>query len=216
MPDTETVREEAVLNATGGEYAALMEDAERKYGDVLRPEKPAQVLTDKKRIKIVPCTGEGCGRPLVVNTFYAAKIARCSECRGGDEEGTIRAPEPGRTDPAMVESLSSVLVNPAFAKALCPVHPEDEEHEMELKSVAHSPYYGPNELVGYRNGIPEFRQLAIGETVMHQCLRCRATVSYSTTAQTQFRRQNEARKLSPDNRGVNGMADLNGSREEAA
>ena len=157
--------------------------------DHLTPE----VQTDKDANKVVPCTV--CGRDLVVNLYYAPAKALCSSCReAGGAEGvaSVAAVVPGQTDPAKATNLVKCLVNPGFAHALCPVHPDDEEHEMELKWVSHSERYGPMELVGYKaGGVPEFRQLGPGETVMWQCLKCKATSVYSTTAQVQFRRQNE-------------------------
>jgi hypothetical protein len=65
---------------------------------------------------------------------------------------------------------------------------------MELKMVTHSDAYGPSEFMGYKNGLPVYRREATGESVMHQCLKCKATVSYSTTAQVQYARMNEPRR----------------------
>lgn len=183
------------------------------FDDELEPE----VQTDKERTKELPC--RGCRRRLIVSAFYApASAATCSECKAGDlgQGGSIAAPVAGKSDPGKVKDLTQVLVNAHFAHAVCPAHPDDEEHEMELKSVSHSEYHGPSEFAGYDKGRPVYRQLAPGETVMHQCLKCRATVSYSTTAQTQFHRQNEPKVMGPTNEGVNGMAVFLGSREEAA
>lgn len=174
------------------------------FNDELEPE----IQTDKDVTKDVPCLG--CGRRLVVNTFYAPAKARCAECKGGNGGvvGAIQAPVPGKSDPAQVTNLERVLINRPFTRAVCPVHPDDEEHEMELKSVSHSEHWGPNEFMGYVNGRPEYRQLAPGETVMHQCLKCKATVAYSTTAQVQFGTQNRPGKH------VNGWIDYLGVREE--
>lgn len=174
-----------------------------------------ETQTDKERTKEVPC--RGCRRRLVVSAFYApVSAATCSVCKAGDlnQSGSIAAPVAGKSDPAKVRDLGQVLVNPHFAHAVCPAHPDNEEHEMELKSVSHSEYHGPSEFAGYDKGRPVYRQLAPGETVMHQCLKCRATVSYSTTAQTQFRRQNEARDTGPSNDGINSMAIFLGVRDE--
>lgn len=154
-----------------------------------------EVQTDKEATKEVPCLG--CGRRLVVNTFYAPAKARCSDCRDGNHRVTS-APVAGKTDPSRVTDLTKVLVNPGFGRAICPVHPDDPEHVMELKHVSHAEHYGPSPRVP-------------GETVMHQCLKCRATVCFSSTAQTQFRRQNE-----PDESGSkhsNGWAEILGVRE---
>lgn len=174
-----------------------------------------EIQTDKDRIKATPCVG--CSRPLIVSTFYVAANARCSECKGGatvDGTGEVVAPVAGKTDPARVKDMATVLVNPTLARALCPVHPDDEEHEMELKWIGHAEHYGPKELIGFSAGKPEYRQIAVGETVMHQCLRCRATVVYSTTAQTQFRAQNEVRS---DRRvDTEGWVEVLGEREEGA
>lgn len=160
--------------------------------DDLEPE----VQTDKVDTKEVPCLG--CGRRLVVNRFYAPAKARCSACRDGSGATVTSAPVAGKTDPTRVADLTRVLVNPHFARALCPVHPDDEAHVMELKSVAHSPQYGPSPKVP-------------GETVLLQCLKCKATVAYSTTAQMQFQRQNEAQEHS--HKHVNGWAEILGVRD---
>jgi hypothetical protein len=71
------------------------------------------------------------------------------------------------------------------------VHPDDPDHVMEMKLVDHNDNYGPTEFMGYKQGIPEFRQVDKGETVVHQCLKCKAVVSYTTTEQTHLRRINE-------------------------
>jgi hypothetical protein len=183
------------MTAENWQYQEAMEAAAAK-GAALDENRGVEVQTDKDAIKVVPC--RGCARPLVVNTFYAASKARCTECRaaGGTGRGSSDAPVPGKTDPAKARRLEDCLVNHGFAHAQCPV---DAEHDMELKSVSHSQYYGPKPRVP-------------GETVMFQCRECRATVSYSTTAQQQFRRQNE-----PDESGskqVNGWAEILGTREE--
>lgn len=148
-----------------------------------------EVQTDKKRTKVIPC--RECGRRLVVSTFYVPANARCSGCRDeGRGAGTVGVPVPGQTDPAKAARLEDCLINPAFATALCPVHPDDPEHEMELKWVSHHDRFGPSEIVGWTAGRPDIRQTATGETAMHQCSRCRATVTLSTTAQVRFGRQN--------------------------
>jgi hypothetical protein len=169
-----------------------------------------EVQTDKEMTKEVPC--RGCHRRLIVSTFYApVSAATCMECKGTNVSGAIAAPVAGKSDPSKVQDLKAVLVNHTFGQARCPVHPDDEEHEMELKMVAHAEQYGPSEFIGFSQGKPMFRQLAVGETVMHQCLKCKATVTYSTTAQSQFRRQNEVR----DDKHINGLAQDLGVREEA-
>jgi hypothetical protein len=151
-----------------------------------------QVQTDKEMVKLVPC--RECKRPLVVTTFFAPAKAICSVCKG-DPAATqmVAVVVPGQSDPTRVSNLESVLVNKHFANALCPVHPDDPEHVMELKTVFHNPEYGPGVLIGYKDGRPNYRMTDVGETVMHQCLHCKACVTYSTTAQVQFRRANEPR-----------------------
>lgn len=161
----------------------------------------AEVQTDKPQIKIVPCGV--CKRRLVVSAFYAVVYAKCSACAAtGDDArdpGSLEIVQAGRTDPSLATDLTKTLVNAAFARALCPAHPDDPEHEMELKTVNHTDRYGP------KSGI-------VGETVMHQCLRCNATTTYSTTAVTQFRRCNEP---SPGRKHVNNWLRWLGAREEA-
>lgn len=171
-----------------------------------------EVQTDKDRTKEVPC--RECGRRLVVNVFYAAANARCSTCKadGGSDVASVGVPTPGVTNPANAVRLEDCLVNPQFANALCPVHPDDPEHEMELKHLSHHERFGPSEVVGWKNGQPEVRQLAIGEVAMHQCTKCKATVSLSTTAQTQFGRQNEV----AEGKHNNGWLQYLGSTEREA
>lgn len=179
------------------------------------PDKPIDVQTDKETGKLVPCTE--CGRAIYVNAFYAPAIAKCSDCKptatgSGGGNGSQAVVQAGKTDPARAANLASCLVNEHFAIAMCPVHPDDPEHEMELKSVDHHQHYGPSELIGYdAKGRPNYRQTGIGETVMHQCLKCKATVSYSTTAQQQFRCINEPTK---DRKHTNAWGSLLGTRDE--
>lgn len=180
--------------------------AEVEFNDDLEPE----VQTDKERTKEVPC--RECGRRLVVNVFYATANARCSVCKGGSGSGvaSVGVPIPGQTDPAKAVRLEDCLVNPEFANAMCPVHPGDPEHEMELKHLSHHERFGPSEIIGWKGNRPEIRQLAVGEVAMHQCKKCKATVTLSTTAQTQFGRQN-APSTGKHN---NGWVEVLGSMEE--
>lgn len=151
-----------------------------------------EIQTDKQAIKIVPC--RECRRPLGVTTFFAPAKAICRTCSGeaaaeGSNVATIGQPIPGQTDPAKAVNLADCLINKHFAAALCPVHPDDPDHVMELKSVSHSEHYGP----GFMNAKNVWVQQAPGEVALHQCTHCLATVSYSTTVRTPYRRQNEAR-----------------------
>lgn len=170
-----------------------------------------EVQTDKEHTKVVPC--QGCGRGLVVTTFYAAYKGRCAECRGDSTIAAqeVAAPVPGKTDPARVANLAQCLINPQFSHALCPVHPDDEEHVMELKSIAHADHFGPGEWRMHK-GDWTWVQKAPGESVLHQCLRCKATVAYSTAVQTQYQTQNEARKSSKTR---DGWSEVLGAREES-
>lgn len=151
--------------------------------------KEPEVQTDKNLIKILPCNF--CQRPLIVSTFYVAAWAKCSPCAGAEgdtrKRGSVEVPQAGRTEPALVKDLTKVLVNPAFANALCPVHPDDEDHAMELKSVHHNAHHGP----GFFTAKNAWHQIAPGEVVMHQCTKCNAVVTYSTAVTQQFRRCNE-------------------------
>lgn len=193
---------------------------EEVLGDLTREggfnrELPHEVQTDKPIAKLVPCTG--CQRPLVVNQFYAPAQAKCSTCRpdqSSSSVGSVAVPQPGRTDPAKAKRLADALVNPQFAKALCPLHPDDDEHEMEIKSITHSDHYGPRTLVGYDGaGRPQYRQDAVGESVRLQCRKCNTTVDYSTQHQVQYRAQNEPRETTSDPTAT--MRILAGVREEA-
>lgn len=164
----------------------------------------------KAPYKLVPCTI--CRRPMAVNTFYVLAWAKChtSGCSGQTaEKASVGVAQAGRTEPSTAVNLAQCLINPHFEQALCPVHPDDPEHEMELKSVHHTDHYGPGEW-RYLKGERIWVQIAKGETVLHQCTRCRATVSYSTTAVTQFRRVNEP----GEGKHVNAWAEMLGSRDE--
>lgn len=156
-----------------------------------------EVQTDKDMVKLVPC--RECQRPLVVTTFFAPAKAICRSCKGEapDSVATVGQPVPGQTDPAKAVNLKDCLVNKQFEFARCPVHPDDEEHVMELKSVSHNDHYGPTTMIGYEKGQPVYRQDAPGETVMHQCTHCKATVVYSTKHVVQYKRINEV-KVEPD------------------
>lgn len=176
-----------------------------------------EIQTDKANGKVVTCTV--CDeQKIFVNAFYAPAQAKCSGCRpatapSGGGAGTQAVVQKGRTDPAKAANLADVLINPHFAFAICPVAPDDPEgHSMELKSVDHHDYHGPSEHTGYQNGRPVYRQSARGETVLHQCLECKAVVTYSTTAQSQFRRLNEP---SANIKTTNGWGALLGVREGA-
>lgn len=177
------------------------------FDTTLEPE----VQTDKNLVKVVPC--QFCKRPLIVTTFYVLAWAKCSPCNGTTgkrEKGSVGQPQAGRTRPEHAMDLEKVLVNPTFARALCPVHPDNPDHVMELKNVCHSKNHGPT-VVQFVKGVPTIVQVAPGETVLLQCLRCNATVSYSTAVTVQFRRCNE-----PDPHGHKnsmGMAAWLGTRE---
>lgn len=173
-----------------------------------------EVQTDKHLVKAVPC--QQCKRILIVTTFYVLAWAKCSRC-GGEasgkrEKGSVGQPQAGRTRPEHAMDLEKVLLNPTFARVLCPVHPDDEAHVMELKSVSHSKRHGPT-VVQFVGGKPTIVQVAPGETVMHQCTKCNATVSYSTAVTVQFRRCNEP---DPDsNKHSMGMAGWLGIRGQS-
>jgi hypothetical protein len=161
-------------------------------------------------VKLVPC--RECKRPLVTTTFFAPAKAICAVCKGEAPDSrvaTVGVPQPGETDPAKAVRLEDCLINQHFALALCPAHPDDNTHVMELKSVNHNDHYGPGEWQHTAKGAI-WKQTAKGETAMHQCLKCKATVTYSTTATNQFRRQNEVRP----GKHVNGFAEINGIRDE--
>jgi hypothetical protein len=172
-----------------------------------------EVQTDKHLVKAVPC--QFCKRPLIVTTFYVLAWAKCSICAGESngkrEKGSVGQAQAGRTPPSLAMDLEKVLINQTFARALCPVHPDDPDHVMELKNVSHSKNHGPYH-VQFVSGRPTLVQTAPGETVLHQCGKCNATVAYSTAVTVQFKRCNE-----PDPRGSKhsmGMASWLGVREE--
>lgn len=154
-----------------------------------------EIQTDKQAIKIVPC--RECKRPLGVTTFFAPAKAICRPCSGeaASESGgvaTVGQPIPGQTDPAKAVNLADCLINKGFTVALCPKAPDDPDHVMELKSIAHSDQYGPGHWERKSSGMVWIQE-ASGESVMHQCTKCLATVSYSTMVRSEFARQNEPR-----------------------
>lgn len=177
-----------------------------RFDITLEPE----VQTDKELVKIGAC--QYCKRPLVVTTFYVDAWMKCGPCKGENttrEPGSVETVQAGRTEPRLAADLVKVLINPQFANALCPVHPDDEAHAMELKSVNTSERYGPHEWRMVDGRLTPV-QVASGETVMHQCLKCMAVVTYSTTAVTQFRRVNEVGSGKNPNR----WADDLGARDD--
>ncbi|HEX6027034.1 MAG TPA: hypothetical protein VFZ00_33860, partial [Solirubrobacter sp.] len=179
------------------------------------PAKDAEYQTDKAQVKLVPC--RECSRPLVVTTFFAPAKAVCAACSGqaravGDHHAAVGQPKPGETDPAKAVNLADCLINEHFAIAVCPAHPDDPEHEMELKSVSHSDSYGPGHYER-SGGSTIWVQDAKGEVVTHQCRRCLAVVTYNTTIRTEYARQNEPRDK-PDT-GAPERHWLHGLREPA-
>lgn len=172
------------------------------------------VQTDKEMIKIIPCPG--CQRPLVVTTFYVMAWAKCYSCRGEDggsrETASVGQPQAGRTEPRLARDLNKVLINPNFGEAhvLCPIHTDDPDHEMELKAVSWSDHYGPMDWRMVDGKLTPV-QIAPGETALLQCKKCNATVTLSTTAVTQFRRQNEPHE---NTKHSNGWARTLGTRDE--
>ncbi len=152
----------------------------------------AEVQTDKDVAKLLPC-GQ-CGTELIVSQFYAAANAKCSSCKGTVAgPGTGGVVVPGKTEPAAAKNLEDALINRGFARALCPAHPDDPDHVMVIVSVVHNPHYGPSVFCGYKNGKPTYKQSAPGESCQHQCQACRATVGYSTVAQSLYRPINKPR-----------------------
>lgn len=163
------------------------------------------VLTDKTETKTVPC--RDCERPCVISKLAPNKVL-CTDCREAPRpsHGDREIVQAGRTDPAEAANLRDCLINPHFANAMCPVHPDDDSHVMELKWISQNPRYGPSLALG--GG--KFKQLGPGEVVMHQCVVCKAVVTYDTTCQVHYRRQNEVR----DNKHCNRMLETLGLREE--
>jgi hypothetical protein len=175
-----------------------------------------EIQTDKEQVKVVPC--QFCKRPLIVTTFYVLAWAKCRACRGTQsadrEPGSVEVVQAGgRTDPRLAKDLSKTLINPGFKLALCPAHPDDPDHVMELKNVHHNEHYGPHDWIIVDGKLARV-QIQIGETALHQCVKCYATVTYSTTAVTQFKRQNEVGPLNVKH--VNGWGQILGVREEVS
>lgn len=189
--------------------------AQCKGMDEFDTNKRAELQTDKELVKVLPC--QFCRRPLVVTTFYVLAWAKCGPCKGVSsdvrEKGSVGQPQAGRTEPSLAADLTKVLLNPQFANAICPVRSDDPDHVMELKSVHHNDVYGPSEQRWIENKLI-WVQTGPGETVMHQCLKCKAVVTYSTTAQVQFRRCNEPGPVNSKN--SMGWARALGVRDEAS
>lgn len=172
-----------------------------------------ELQTNKELVKIVPC--QYCQRALIVSTFYVMAWAKCRLCKGESDSSrstaSVGQPQAGRTEPRLARDLTKVLINPSFAEALCPVHRDDPDHEMELKSVSWSDHYGPVEwrlLDGKLTPV----QIAAGETALLQCKKCNATVAYSTTVVTQLRRANEVEEHS--HKHSNGWEQTLGARDD--
>lgn len=175
-------------------------------GHLLQEDQEICVLTDSDNTKVVPC--RVCEVPCQVSKFAADRLVQCDSCRGDkgrDRTGESEVVQPGVTDPAKARNLADCLINPHFARAICPAHPDDPEHVMELKYISQNPRFGPSLALG--DG--RFKQLGPGEVVMHQCLTCKAVVTYDTTCQVQYRRQNEIR----DHKHCNRMLETLGLRE---
>ncbi len=183
-----------ITNPENGSTSSFPPDQVDSYFAQLSAEwydlhKPYEIHTDKKPVKFVPCLD--CRRAMVVTTFYVPAWAHCRACSGKIDKGgvaTIAVPQAGKTDPEKAINLADCLVNEEFAEAACPKCGDD----MELKSIHHNPNYGPRIQVGVdkKSGDPVY-EMQLGEVVMHQCNHCRTTLSFSTTAQMVYRRQNE-------------------------
>lgn len=181
--DVETTLEN--MKALG--FSQVKVDGKGRVMDVAL-DKDVEWATDKEQVKIVPC--RDCGRPIVVTTFFMPEKAQCRSCAGLTENvvGTVAAPVAGKTDPAKAMSLVDCLVNQQFAEAVCPICVEP----MELKHLFHNDSHGPGHWTQSSKG-PVWVQDAVGETAVHQCNRCKATVTMATTALHVFKRINEPR-----------------------
>lgn len=196
------------------QWTEVLASAQRIGDDRFDFKLSADVQTDKEMIKIIPCPH--CRRPLVVSTFYVMDWAKCWSCKGEDsgtrQTASVGQPQAGRTDPRLAKDLNKVLINQMFAEEhwSCPVHADDPEHEMELKAVSWSENYGPHvwkQIDGRMTRV----QIAPGETALLQCKKCNAVITFSTTAVTQFRRQNE---VALNDKQSNGWARTLGTRDD--
>lgn len=194
-------------------WEQLLRQAQQVGDDRFDFKLSADIQTDKDLVKIIPCPN--CRRPLVVSTFYVMDWAKCFACKGEStsrETASVGQPQAGRTEPRLAKDLNKVLINSMFAEEhwSCPIHADDPDHRMELKAVSWSEHYGPS---AWRpvDGRMTRIQIAPGETAMLQCIRCNATITFSTTAVTQFQRQNEPRI---DWKNVNGWASYVGTRDQ--
>lgn len=160
-----------------------------------------EVLTDKTPTKTVPC--RKCRRRCVVTLFATAAKTECNTCKGktkGERKEQVQIKQAHTIDPATVDNLADALVNPVFKQV--PLCPFDPEHTVELKSITHSPNYGPRKLDGYdKQGIPQYKQTT-GESVMWQCNDCACVMSASTMHPVILKSQNEARHIQKSGTGV--------------
>lgn len=148
-----------------------------------------EILTDRTDTKEVPCTE--CGRRCVVTVFKTASKTQCNTCRGvvkhEKREKTKEKKAASIGDIASLENLRDGVMNAAFKTV--PLCPFDPEHDVELKSISHTPYYGPRHFRGYVKGVPTYDQ-ETGESVIYQCNSCNCTISFSTQ-HPMLRAQNE-------------------------
>lgn len=171
--------------------------AEYEFNEDLETE----VLTEKQPTKDVPC--KECKRRCVVTLFKTATTTTCNTCSGKKKESHRQEVKQKQAltigNPGALEDLRDGLINPVFRHP--PLCPFDAEHSVELKSVCHSPAYGPRHFVKWDKGMPIYDQ-ETGEAVTFQCNTCLTLISYSTMHPMELKAQNEARHIERNGPGV--------------
>lgn len=206
LPAPELMTHETTMTAT--EPVELV--SVPTFDDALEPE----TLTDKEKTKEVPC--RKCRRRCVVTLFATPAEVECSTCRGvtkqkKHEDAMSNRAATIQVNPAKLENLADGLINKVFRQI--PVCPFDAEHEVELKSICHTPHYGPRRFRGYDGkGLPKYDQ-ETGESVLYQCNECRCCIGFSTQ-HPNLKAQNE--EVWTGSGTESGFAVILGTREEAA
>lgn len=163
------------------EAAAVAALDDERFDTSLTP----HILTDKPMTKVLPCME--CRRPCVVTTFLQPQKCLCRDHKGESSGpraiGSQHAVIAGRTPAEYAVNLPDALINKEFMSALCPFGPE---HIVRLKDIGHSPNYGPRQLLGYKDGIPQYKQ-EIGEVATLQCADCNTVIQFSTQHPRQLR-----------------------------
>lgn len=171
-----------------------------------------EILTDKSPTKTIPC--RKCGRGCIVTLFATPAKTECWTCRGKTDlkkHRDVQIKQAHTADPATLKDLRDALINPEFREVpWCPFSPD---HHVELKSICHSPSYGPRKMIEVNaKGVPKWDQKT-GESVTYQCNTCKTIISFSTMHPLLLKAQNEPR-TSGKRDGPDIWASILGVRDE--